>query len=69
MMRIKPTRLEIEQVDIEALDMIRIQSREKASRRGETPNILTEQGPREKAVSGLTARERIGIPTLKPSQQ
>lgn len=68
MMRIKPTRLEIEQVDIEALDTIRIQSREKASRRGETSNVLTEQGSREKAVSGLTARERIGIPTLKPSQ-
>ncbi|CAN8064026.1 unnamed protein product [Agarophyton chilense] len=66
MLRRKPTILEIDQVDIEELDESRRQMREKLEQEAKgkdnhNSTVLEDRPAREKAVLGMSLRERLGL--------
>lgn len=65
MLRRKPTVIEVDQADIDELDKLRKQAREKFEQetqgKSSRSNDLTELSAREKAVQGMTLRDRLGF--------
>jgi len=72
MLRRKPTRLELDQTDIDELDQIREATREKAEAQAIAKNPATapimEKTAREKATEGMSIRERLGLSGRMPNQ-
>lgn len=72
MLRRKPTRLEIEEADIDELDKIRRQLREKAEAQAAQSNPLAtavvEKTTRDKAIEGASAQDRMGVSRRVPPQ-
>lgn len=66
MLRRAPTRLAIEQVDIDELDRIRKQARANVKAAESEKDDLTtpkgNRGPTERPQHELTTRERLGLP-------
>jgi hypothetical protein len=67
MLRRKPTRVELSQVDIDALDKIRAERLAKIEAPGEEQIATTTR--REAAVANLTERERLGLPRLREDEK
>ncbi|KAI0567063.1 Anaphase-promoting complex APC subunit CDC26 [Gracilaria domingensis] len=73
MLRRKPTFLEIDQADIEELDQSRRQMREKLEQEAKGkdqhhPAVFEDRTAREKAVLGMSLRERLGLTKDSASQ-
>ncbi|PXF46623.1 hypothetical protein BWQ96_03612 [Gracilariopsis chorda] len=65
MLRRKPTLIEVDQADIDELDQLRNQAREKFEQetqgKGSRAETLTELSARENAVQGMSLRDRLGF--------
>lgn len=66
MLRRRPTRIEIDQCDIEELDIVRkdISSRRDAQAAEKSPDSepLLERTARDMAIQGMSTKERLGVP-------
>jgi Anaphase-promoting complex APC subunit CDC26 len=67
MLRRKPTRVELSQVDVDALDKIRAENLAKIDASAEAQIATTTR--REAAVANLTERERLGLPRLREDEK